>query len=285
MKIEINYVLAPMITTSWIFRKLFKGKAIEAEDCKFTFYAKNLGEEIFESRKLETVIYIPDSGKQMEAAHWSFEIPRLEIGGKSRFLYTGTIKMRDKGTCDMHFKMESIQGQEIKAMMPDGKIDRITNGSPFFSGQSPTDWTMRNFAVIGHIDYYILLLTLISTISVLFNISSIISGLLFTMMPIQALPITNKYFYFGLLSLVYGVGAMYIFVDSETREKLKWYVWIHQIFFNAIGAFIGWYVILNLPPIIKFEIKDYIGMIIGFLGITGYLPYAALMGKTPIIKI
>jgi hypothetical protein len=92
---------------------------------------------------------------------------------------------------------------------------------------------------------------------------------------------------------LYGIGCFTIFIwpnkaeggqEVKTSEMLKRkkLIWvIHQIWFNALGAFIGWIAIYYLfqSDVAHFGAAQFIALIIGFLGITGNLPFAALMGK------
>lgn len=59
------------------------------------------------------------------------------------------------------------------------------------------------------------------------------------------------------------------------KRKIDWI--IHQIFFNGLGAFIGWIVVYYLwrEPISTWGIQHFIALSIAFVGVTGYLPKAA----------
>lgn len=82
-------------------------------------------------------------------------------------------------------------------------------------------------------------------------------------------------------ALIYGSLSVFIFVKPDIYKKQKWYWWLHQIWFNACGAFIGWFALYYVweTDINNFKIEHFVSLIVAFLGITGYLPYAALIGK------
>jgi len=82
-------------------------------------------------------------------------------------------------------------------------------------------------------------------------------------------------------ALFFGWRSVYIFVhpDIYRIKKLDW--WLYQFWFNFVGAFIGWVVVyyISKTDISNFGIEHFVALIIAFLGITGNLPYAALVGR------
>jgi energy-coupling factor transporter transmembrane protein EcfT len=94
----------------------------------------------------------------------------------------------------------------------------------------------------------------------------------------------NPFLYLAIIfAIFYGWRSVYIFVNPETYKKKNWDWWLYQIWFNATGAFIGWFVLYYIwkTGIQNFEVKHFVALIIAFLGITGNLPYAALIGRLP----
>ncbi len=88
-------------------------------------------------------------------------------------------------------------------------------------------------------------------------------------------------------ALFFGWRSVYIFVhpDIYRIKKLDW--WLYQFWFNFVGAFIGWVVVYYLwkTDISKFGIEHFVALIIAFLGITGNLPYAVLIGELRISQV
>ena len=89
--------------------------------------------------------------------------------------------------------------------------------------------------------------------------------------------------------IAHGIVSIFFFVKKEKRptlfvkrkerrpeRKVIW--WIHQFFLNGAGAFIGWVALYYFfqSDMCKIGIQHFIALLIGFLGITGYLPYALL---------
>jgi hypothetical protein len=85
---------------------------------------------------------------------------------------------------------------------------------------------------------------------------------------------------------LHGVGSIFYFVKRENRPKnVLW--WAHQILWNGTGAFIGWAALYYFfeSDLSKIGIQHFVALIIGFLGVTGYLPFAVMsLLKTEIIK-
>jgi len=81
--------------------------------------------------------------------------------------------------------------------------------------------------------------------------------------------------------LFFGWRAVFIFVHPDIYRIKKCDWWLYQFWFNFVGAFIGWVVVYYLwkTDISKFGIEHFVALIIAFLGITGNLPYAALVGR------
>ena len=95
----------------------------------------------------------------------------------------------------------------------------------------------------------------------------------------------NLFFKLGLAGAVfYGIGCFFVLVEPEVKKGKKWPWYLHQFWFNALGAFIGWFLISYVyesykNDVTKVGITQIIAIIIGFLGITGHLPYTALTRK------
>ena len=93
---------------------------------------------------------------------------------------------------------------------------------------------------------------------------------------------SNFFFYFGLVwAIFFGLRAVSIFVPKDTYKDKKWDWWLYQIWFNALGVFIGWIALYYIwkVGICDFKIEHFAALIIAYLGISGNLPYAALFGK------
>lgn len=93
----------------------------------------------------------------------------------------------------------------------------------------------------------------------------------------------NSYFLWGalLFAVFFGWRSVYIFVHPDIYRIKKWDWWLYQIWFNATGAFIGWVALyyISKTDISNFGIEHFVALIIAFLGVTGNLPYAALVGR------
>jgi len=93
----------------------------------------------------------------------------------------------------------------------------------------------------------------------------------------------SNWFLFPALvfALFFGWRAVYIFVHPDIYRIKKWDWWWYQRWFNFVGAFIGWVALSYIWKIdvSKFRIEHFVALIIAFLGITGNLPFAALIGK------
>jgi len=65
---------------------------------------------------------------------------------------------------------------------------------------------------------------------------------------------------------------------KEKKRKRNRIWWVHQFFLNGTGAFIGWVALYYFfkSDMCKIGIQHFIALLIGFLGVTGYLPYAIL---------
>jgi len=84
---------------------------------------------------------------------------------------------------------------------------------------------------------------------------------------------------------VHGLVSIFRFIKKNERGNTIW--WIHQIFFNGAGAFIGWVALYYFfqSNISKIGIQHFIALLIGFLGVTGYLPFAVMsLLKRDILK-
>lgn len=73
-------------------------------------------------------------------------------------------------------------------------------------------------------------------------------------------------------------GQIKEFKTLQELKKKKWPWILHQFWFNALGVFIGWMVIFyalegNVAPTDK---KGLFLWIVGFIGITGHLPFATI---------
>ena len=96
---------------------------------------------------------------------------------------------------------------------------------------------------------------------------------------------SNPFFWIALGSAIFfGWRSVFIFVKPKEDGKYgkKWDWWIYQIWFNSAGAFLGWMILWYFVEEITFKptnIGHLAALIIAFLGITGNLPYAALVGR------
>lgn len=102
--------------------------------------------------------------------------------------------------------------------------------------------------------------------------------------------VCNPFFWLAIgFFVVHGIGAIFFFVKEEgrptlfvkkkeNRPKRNVIWWFHQIFLNGTGAFIGWVALYYLfqSNICKIGIQHFIALLIGFLGVTGYLPFAVM---------
>ena len=77
---------------------------------------------------------------------------------------------------------------------------------------------------------------------------------------------------------VNGIVSIFYFVEPKIRREKNCLWKIHQIFFNGAGAFIGWVALYYFfqSDMCKIGIQHFIALLIGFLGVTGYLPYAVM---------
>jgi hypothetical protein len=94
--------------------------------------------------------------------------------------------------------------------------------------------------------------------------------------------LSNPFLWLGLVfGLFFGWRAVSIFVRPSQQWKWDW--WTYQIWFNASGAFIGWVAVWWLwnTSLTNASIHHLIALLLGFLGITGNLPYVAVMGRLP----
>jgi len=93
----------------------------------------------------------------------------------------------------------------------------------------------------------------------------------------------SNWFLFPALvfGLFFGLRAVSIFVNPDIYRIKNWDWKFYQFWFNFAGAFIGWVVVYYLwkTDISKFGIEHFVALIIAFLGITGNLPFAVLVGK------
>jgi len=93
---------------------------------------------------------------------------------------------------------------------------------------------------------------------------------------------SNPFLYLAIISaMFFGWRSVPIFVSTKDSKNKKWDWWLYQIWFNALGAFIGWFVLYYIwkVAIHNLKIEHFVALIIAFLGITGNLPYAALVGR------
>lgn len=92
------------------------------------------------------------------------------------------------------------------------------------------------------------------------------------------------------LSLFYGWKAVKIFKANKSDddvEKLDWSWKLHQSWLNFAGSIVGWLVLwvmfqkflgcISDGCTVVFGAWDFIGYLIAFIGVTGYLP-AAVVG-------
>lgn len=77
-------------------------------------------------------------------------------------------------------------------------------------------------------------------------------------------------------------------IDTKMFKQNKWYMY-NQYWLNGLGAFVGWlalyvFIFFRLPNVdIATGIiwGDILILFVAFVGITGYLPYIALIKKLP----
>jgi len=115
-------------------------------------------------------------------------------------------------------------------------------------------------------------------------------GEFFTSNPFLSLAIVF-FFVHGIVSIFRFVKEQdrpTLFVKKkENRPKRNVIWWFHQIFFNGAGAFIGWVALYYFfqSDILQIGIQHFVALLIGFLGITGYLPFAVMsLLKRDILK-
>ena len=93
----------------------------------------------------------------------------------------------------------------------------------------------------------------------------------------------NPFMWIAIVCAVfYGVGVTWAHRCSVWQQaKIVW--WIYQVWFNALGTFIGWIAVCYLwsVPFKEFELKHLIALVVAYLGITGNLPQVSLRQKPP----
>ena len=91
----------------------------------------------------------------------------------------------------------------------------------------------------------------------------------------------NPFLFLGLLwAAFFGWRAVHIFIDEQAYEKKKWDWWTYQVLFNALGAFMGWVALWAVWDFgFPLATVHFVLGLIAFLGITGNLPYAVMLGK------
>ena len=98
----------------------------------------------------------------------------------------------------------------------------------------------------------------------------------------------SNFFMWGALiwAAFFGWRSVFIFVHKDNYKDRKWDWWFYQVFLNAVGAFVGWVALFYVcnTSIYDFGVGHLIALVISFLGITGNLPYAALIGRVPGLK-
>lgn len=93
-----------------------------------------------------------------------------------------------------------------------------------------------------------------------------------------------------IICAILGISFHTLFafeVHKVSKENESSYSFAHQYIFNFAGSFIGWVMLYyflfirlpNLNIIQGINWEDLLIIFIAFIGITGYLPYYALMGK------
>ena len=80
-------------------------------------------------------------------------------------------------------------------------------------------------------------------------------------------------------AILYGWLCFSIFGVDLKGKNLAWK--LSQRWFNATGAFIGWFALYYIweTDICNFKIEHFVALIIAFLGITGNLPYVARFSR------
>lgn len=81
--------------------------------------------------------------------------------------------------------------------------------------------------------------------------------------------------------VAYGVGVTWAHRRTAWDDKIPW--WVYQVWFNAVGAFVGWVAVYYLwsVPFDDFELKHLVALVIAYLGITGNIPQISLRQKPP----
>lgn len=99
--------------------------------------------------------------------------------------------------------------------------------------------------------------------------------------------LTNPFLYLAIVGAVFfGYRAVFIWVRPEDYKDKRWDWWVYQIWFNALGAFLGWVGVWYLSCVRPSELKveHWLALLVAFLGVTGNLPYASLLGKISLTK-
>jgi len=92
--------------------------------------------------------------------------------------------------------------------------------------------------------------------------------------------LSNPFFGFALgWAIFFGWRAVPIFVKSEIYAKKKWDWWLYQVWFNALGAFVGWVALWSVWNLHHLTFEYTVLVLVAFLGITGNLPYVVMLGK------
>ena len=96
--------------------------------------------------------------------------------------------------------------------------------------------------------------------------------------------LNNPFLYVGLfLAFFWGIRCLFVFVKEEERKKMSFSEKLHQFFLNGVGAFTGAVALSSVwdIPMVKRGIDHSLVLMIAFLGVTGHLPYATLIGRLP----
>jgi hypothetical protein len=94
--------------------------------------------------------------------------------------------------------------------------------------------------------------------------------------------LTNPFFYAATLwAAFFGWRAVSIFGPAQDQKAKQWDWWLYQIWFNALGAFLGWVAVWYLTCVRPSDLKveHWLACLVAFLGVTGNLPYASLLGR------
>jgi len=85
----------------------------------------------------------------------------------------------------------------------------------------------------------------------------------------------NPFLYVAVAwALFFGVSSVFTFVQEDVRREQVWTWWVYQIWFNAVGAAIGWIAVYYLwtADFNEFQWRHLGALLIAFFGITGNLP-------------